>query len=44
MEGTYDMAIELLGANNDVLTADQPIFDVLEDTCKVSCLNCLELK
>jgi len=34
MEGTYDMAIELLGANNDVLTADQPIFDVLEDTCK----------
>lgn len=34
-EGTFDQAIELLGANNDVLTADQPIFTVIEDTCKV---------
>jgi collagen type V/XI/XXIV/XXVII alpha len=33
-EGTFDMAIELLGANNDVLTADQSIFHVVEDTCK----------
>lgn len=33
-EGSYELAIELLGANSDVLTYDQPIFTVSEDTCK----------
>lgn len=43
-EGTYDMAIELLGSNNDVLTADQSIFTVVEDSCKVTAASYRNLR